>query len=335
MNGNIDTPRPVFLHGMWRSGSTYVWSRFRAAENTYCYYEPLNHGLGRLTRERIGRDTPELTAANAHPALSRPYFAEYEPLLKKRGVKYFNPRFSYEHFALDENEKDEKLKRYILSLNGHAAEAGKIPVLGFNASDLRIGWMNRNFNPVNIHISRDPLDIWLSYKKFAAQDNYTFFAAWMNTLEKNRHHPVFAPLAEKLRLRKGIEKILCKPKAYYRTAVQAMTPEDSYAMVFHLWCASTLHALSHCAHVIDMDRAAEPGYAENIARSIENSCGIPVTFSDLRAQEKPLPDIDHERIEQKVLRDFPADSPLFDRQSIRENLEKLNGRKAALAGAAL
>ena len=331
MSDTLQKPRPVFLHGMWRSGSTYVWSRFRVADGTYCYYEPLNHGLGRLTYERIQRDTPEITAANAHPALSTPYFTEYRPLLQRRGVKHFSPRFSYERFALNETEADEKLQHYISSLVDAAQNRNKIPVLGFNASDLRVDWMNHNFDPISIHINRDPLDIWVSYQKFSAKGNYTFFAAWMNIIEKNSGHPVFSPLAQQLHLRRGLEKFLCRPKSYYRAILQGMKPEDTYAMIFYIWRASTLHALSHCAHIIDMDRADESGYARKLAGTLRDSCGVDVSFDDLRANDKKKrPDFDYVRVEQKILEKFSTDSPLFDKESIRRNLQNLAARKEDL-----
>src|ERR1700752_4779331 len=94
-----DDLRPVFLHGLWRSGSTYVWSRFRIARGAVCFYEPLHDGLRRLTRERIARDTPHAVNANHHPPMEHPYFAEYAPLIGLRGVRGYRRRFAYDRFA--------------------------------------------------------------------------------------------------------------------------------------------------------------------------------------------------------------------------------------------
>lgn len=61
--------RPIFLHCVWRSGSIYLWSRFRQADSTHCFYEPLHHGLAKLTAARIARADPTVVQANRHPAL--------------------------------------------------------------------------------------------------------------------------------------------------------------------------------------------------------------------------------------------------------------------------
>lgn len=275
--------RPVFLHGMWRSGSTYVWSRFRACNETYCYYEPLNHGLGRLTTARIDRDTPEITATNGHPSLSRPYFAEYEPLIKGRGVAGFRPRFSYSRFILEKNEADEPLRRYIAGLTEHATAQSKMPVLGFNASDLRIGWLNEQFRPFSIYIKRDPQRIWESYEAQRKNGNNTFFVAWLNIIESNALHPTIAPLAEKLTLRRDLQKLTIKPKKFYTAVLNGMKPEETYDMVQHMWRLSTAHGGKNCDLVIDMDRGGTEDYKKSLNREIKDACGLDVNFVDMRA----------------------------------------------------
>jgi hypothetical protein len=98
---------------MWRCGSTYVWSRFRAAENTYCYYEPLHHGLSRLTADKLVTYAPEVFEAHSHPVLVKPHFAEFEPLLSNQGVQAFQKRFAYKRYLLQEGDKDDALKKYV------------------------------------------------------------------------------------------------------------------------------------------------------------------------------------------------------------------------------
>lgn len=281
--------RPIFLHGMWRSGSTYVWSRFRACEETYCYYEPLNHGLGRLTAERIGRDTPEITAANAHPALSRPYFAEYEPLIRGRGVAGFRPRFSYTRFILENIDKDEPLRSYIGNLIDYATTQGKTPIFGFNASDLRIGWMNEHFHPFSIYIKRDPQRIWESYETQRKNGNNTFFAAWLNIVEHNASHPAIAPLAEKLPLRRGLQKFTAKPKKFYAAVLNDMAPEKTYEMVEYIWRLSFAQSEKNCDLVIDMDRGGDESYKKFLTDKIREACGLNVSFADMRPPGKADP----------------------------------------------
>lgn len=94
------TRSAVFLHGMWRSGSTFLWSRFRESSDAYCFYEPLHHSLSKLTAKRIAQDTVEQITASRHPAMDRPYFAEFAPLIDRKGVRHYQRRLAYDRFAL-------------------------------------------------------------------------------------------------------------------------------------------------------------------------------------------------------------------------------------------
>ena len=42
----------IFIHGMFRSSSTYFWNKFRTM--AHCYYEPFHPDLARLTEDLIG-----------------------------------------------------------------------------------------------------------------------------------------------------------------------------------------------------------------------------------------------------------------------------------------
>ena len=198
--GEVAERRPgktVFLHGLWRSGSTYLWSRFRAVEGTCCFYEPLHHGLAKLTRQRIARDTPEQIGANRHPALAQPYFAEFTGLIERRGVRHYHRSLAYDRFILAPGEAHPRLERYVRGLIGHAASRGETAVLGFNRTGLRLAWLKHRFDAFNIHIDREPAAIWASYVVEAAKGNPAFFSMWLAVIEKNAGHPLIAPLAER------------------------------------------------------------------------------------------------------------------------------------------
>ena len=193
----VGRQRPVFLHGMWRSGSTYLWSRFRAAPNACCFYEPLHHGLSKLTRERIERDTAERISGNRHPSLAEPYFAEFAPLIGRRGVRDFHRNLAYDRFVMRPGESHPALERYLSGLIGHAAARNRTPVLGFNRTGLRLAWMKDRFDAFNIYIDREPAAIWASYAAEAAKGNHAFFSMWLLVVEKNAGHPLLAPLVER------------------------------------------------------------------------------------------------------------------------------------------
>ncbi|MEA3115191.1 MAG: hypothetical protein QOG58_4990, partial [Caballeronia sp.] len=39
------TKSPLFLHSLFRSGSTYLFEKFRRTDRFYCYQEPCNEAL--------------------------------------------------------------------------------------------------------------------------------------------------------------------------------------------------------------------------------------------------------------------------------------------------
>lgn len=325
-------PLPVFLHGLWRCGSTYVWSRFRALENTYCYYEPLQHGLSRLTAARIGRTTPQANDADHHPDMDRPPFEEYRPLLKRRGVKTYARSFCDRAYYLHERQPQKKLRRYIESLITYGQSQARIPVLGFNRSCLRAGWLHHTFPAYNLHIDRDPLELWRSYQRLMSKGNRTFFSAWLLMIERNADIPVLAPLAARLPLRRGRQKLLHKAKAYYHNVLDDLTPNDTYFMIHYLWVVCSLHSLSYADAVLDMNRASEDGYAATLSRHVKQGCHLPVDFSGLRASVCAPQDIlgTYKEIEADVKHVLTPrmTMPLYQTRPLHNHLQTLHPRKA-------
>ena len=298
--------RAVFLHGMWRSGSTYLWSRFRVLPNACCFYEPLHHGLAKLTDTRIERDTPEQITANRHPNLAQPYFAEFAPLIERRGVRDYHRSLAYGRFILQPREPHPRLERYISGLIAHAESQAQTPVLGFNRTGLRLAWLKARFNSFSIHIDREPAAIWASYAAEAAKGNYAFFSMWLTVIEKNADHPLIAPLMERLNLHRPLPAGLGQ-KARHRHIIEAMTQEESYFLVYYLWLACTGHALAECDLLIDTRLADAPHYARRLAEQIAQATGLGVNFGDMRtaASRSPLDKTTQERIEHSAAALFP------------------------------
>lgn len=326
--------RPVFLHGMWRSGSTYLWSRFRAAPQTQCFYEPLHHGLARLTKSRIDHDTPAQISANRHPSLSLPYFSEFAPLIGGRGVRGYRRDLAYDRFALDAPDEHPKLERYIAGLVDHAAAQGRTAVLGFNRTGLRLAWMKARFSSYNIYIDREPAAIWASYAAEMAKGNFSFYAMWLTVLEKNADQPLFAPLVERLGLRPSLSDRLQKAKPRHRRIMTEMNHEQSYFMVFYLWLACTGHALESSDLLIDTRLADTARYPRCMEAEIAYATGLQVDLSEMRAAEPrvELSRTMRDRIEQSAIALFPR-AALPRTATSRRRLAHVSTRKAELLSA--
>ena len=331
--------RPIFLHSLWRTGSTYVWSRFRAAEGARCYYEPLHDGLARLNRRRIARGTAEIVEQNSHPQLNAPYFAEYAPLLAARGVRGYRPRFAYSRFALEPADTDAELQAYLAGLIAAARREGRTPVLGMNRSDLRISWMRSRFQSYDISVDREPADIFSSYISQMYKGNYYYFTKSMLIVELNRHHPIFAPFADRLKLRSKTEQLYENPKAFYHAILDGMSRESLYALTLYIWAVRSLHALSCCDLVVDLALADRRGYRAELSERIAADCGLEVDFSDMQTAqpETSIRLAQQKAVERDLLAILPIDAlrPFIDRDRLAKRMADLAPRKIGLLAWAL
>ena len=325
-------PRNVFLHGMWRCGSTFVWSRFRGHDRTVCFYEPLHHGLSRLNPRRLRRASADQAAELRHPRMERPYFDEYAPLLSGRGAQRFQRRFAFGGFVLPPSRPAPDLQHYLCGLIDVALAAGRTAVAGFNGSDLRIGWMKARFNALQIALDRDPYALWCSYMDQRRRGNFTFFMNWLRILEANRDDPILAPLAAHLRHR-WPGGLYVKDKARYRAMIERLSADETYLIVCYFWMAYALHALSFCDVLADMDRLNEPGYRKALSLRIFAGCGLDIDLAQaVTAPPAPAPLVNRQAVEWKARRLFPlrAMEPLLRLERVRPRLGELAPRKAAL-----
>ena len=59
--------RPIFIHAMWRTGSTYVWKKFRDQQQYRAYFEPFNEYLVHSPSELGEIYSEEKIKAARHP----------------------------------------------------------------------------------------------------------------------------------------------------------------------------------------------------------------------------------------------------------------------------
>ena len=329
---------PIFLHGPWRCGSTYYWSRFRALPETMAFYEPLHHGLAKLTPERIGRAGVQTTSANGHPHLEAPYFAEFEPVISRffgraRGVRDYRSSFAHRRFNLDPHDSHDMLERYLARLIGHARAQGQRPVLGCNRTCGKVGWIKARFDSYDIYIDREPAAIWASYEAERAQGNYTFFSMWLRVLETNANDPVWRPLAERLGVA-PLDRLKGPMKVRHRAMIDAMGPAETYLMTFYAWMACAARAAPDSDIIIDDALASLPHYAKRIAAEVRHATGLDIDLSGLEARQPrtTLCDTVRKRVEHEAFSHFPR---IVQRPQagLWRRLAELSGRKADLIGA--
>jgi len=158
------TAGPIFVHSLFRSGSTYLFEVFRRSPAGYwCYQEPLNEYL------RHAADAPdrllEISSRDGsllrHPALDKPYFWEFYQV-RDAIAPLFRKEFSYDgFFASTDSSSFRNLVPYWRALIDTAH--GR-PFFQCCRTTGRSAALREAFAGTHVHLWRNPHDQWWSYQ---------------------------------------------------------------------------------------------------------------------------------------------------------------------------
>jgi hypothetical protein len=242
---------PVFIHSMFRAGSTWLFNAFRIAGNGdsyYCYKEPFHENLLLLNNnpDALIRDPKPTNQLLRHPILGRPYFLEFHAISGSlRGL--FRESFSVsEFFAKDENLPEDQ-KFYVTALINHAKSR---PVLQFCRSSGRMRAMQNLFDGLHIHLWREPRSQWWSYK----------VADYFDTVTQRFYASVKIP-----------DVLLALKKQWdVDGAVLGFLPtRANYAVFYGIWLYSWLQARQRMHVDVCIDRLAfDPDYRKKICMEL-------------------------------------------------------------------
>lgn len=270
----------VFLHGGWRCGSTYIWSKFRAHEDVLAFCEPFSERLARCTPQKIAEDTHQAWNSR-HPQLTAPYFAEYVPLIAGAGVARYEDRFAVRRYFVPTQQPLEE-GAYLASLLRLAETSGKQAVLGFSRSLGRIGAIKRIFGGCHVLLIRDPAQQWLSARSHRIRYGSAYFELG---------HIMILALAPRLSVAGRIARWLAIPHLKYgsfghvyrllRRRFEPLDDELSYRAFLAVYMLSYTHALRHADIVIDVDRlSALRPYALTMSDELRRATGVELDFGD-------------------------------------------------------
>jgi hypothetical protein len=279
-------PRPVFIHSLFRTGSTWLWQKLRDLPGVHAYYEPLHHILLTLTasqREGFVYDDAA-TGRMRHPSLSRPHFDEYGGLLEgsSQGLPLFRKSFCYDEYAA--NDDNPALKAYIDSLIVHASPAQA--VLQFNRTGLRCRWFRETWpEALALYLLRNPRDQWQSFTNMNEREGIDIFLVLdLLIASVNRRREPFRRLAAELPLYAFHGESYAEEEAFYRLLLQHYTPAESYLVFFCHWLAALGEGIRHTDLVVDMDRLpSDSGARAQLAETLAGA-GLPAfTMDDARS----------------------------------------------------
>jgi len=278
---------PVFLHTGWRTGGTWLWSRFRTLPGALGYYEPLHPDLATLDDARINR-REELYWTPGHPDLHAPYFEEFRPLLKDgaAGVHRFQPRFATEYFFAPASTEMPALSDYLRGLLQNAEVQGRQPILKFCRSLGRLEWMQQNF-PQAVHIAmlRNPLAQFASARlQFINFDNAYFLAMPCLLLAMQQEHPPVAAALRHLgvklpRVWLGVDRndeLLAD-----NAALTGIETEELYRMFLAFWTLTAVSVPATIDLIINYDMLTlSPRYRRECEIDLQKLTGLSADLSD-------------------------------------------------------
>lgn len=280
-------PPPIFIHSLFRSGSTYLFQKFREAGGRYTAFKEPLHELHLTADDRCYRDrklTETIRRELRHPPLDRPYFQEFEPW-RLQGRSLFRKEFPFDRYFLSPDDDCEPLRRYLAAL---LASAGARPVFAFTRSPLRAAWLDRVFQPVSLFLWRDPRQQWRSYRV-----NGYFPTTNLLILNAGAAHPVIAALRQRVGFTEFHDPDLFREFAHFEQ--RPLPPDDGY-LVFHvLWQLARRAALDSGQLSIHIDALAHSAsYREQVEAQLRT---LGVEGLDFRDCAVPVLPLDKEEVD--------------------------------------
>ena len=295
--------RPIFIHAIWRTGSTYIWKKFREQSRYRAYFEPLHEVLLRSQEEIDSLQPTSVTARYRHPHIDRCYFAEF-PFKRRGGVEFFEKHFPYEEYCLDEAASYEPLRRYVGHLISLAQNNGQVPVLQFNRSLLRVGWLNRNFAPLNILLLRQPMDIWQSYLSF---EGLYFPTVVSLILGQNHHRHPLSEFAQFETVPFYVNDSFENDLEYYRQFT-GRSLDVLYPLFYSFYLLTCVSAARYADCIIDMNEVSDSPQARAAATQRLTDLGVEISLRDCNLpRHRALSPLDkdwlaYESVARKLLR---------------------------------
>lgn len=319
-----ETQAPIFLHSLFRAGSTYFFEVFRrSAAGYWCYQEPENEIILKLADPSFELpDTERVSQVLRHPRLDRSYLAEFLPLRPKL-AQYFSREIPYDTYFLAEESEAPALYSYI---NFLIEQARGRPLLQLCKSSGRMAWLRKNFSGLHLFLWRNPWDQWWSYKVTSYFD-----AANLRILNARSVPPVFREIQSVIGFQAFHAADLAREEQFFDC--HGLSPELSYLLHFSIWYHAMHEGLSIADVVIGVDQLS---LSADVRQSKLNELGrlgvVGLDLSDCKVPQGWYSQADRtffEDIEARVLEIFRHHGYTDDVSAQIRNL-----RTAALRGAA-
>lgn len=237
---------PIFIHSLWRSGSTYIFNVFRRSTGYYCYQEPLNEIVfnSKDSPEYLLKFQGEIMQSLRHPELNKPYFQEmYEtcPFWKNQVSK---PIIYDQYFS---SISSENLKDFYSAL---IESSQGIPVIQECRTSNRIKALKNTFGGRHLVLCRNPWDQWWSFKSTAYFD-----VVLKHCLNANSPPKSLELLKRDISFVEFHGDTIQQESAYFD--LHPFTAECSYLCFYMFWCLAWIEARQYGDLIISLDQITE------------------------------------------------------------------------------
>jgi hypothetical protein len=262
---------PVFIHSLFRTGSTYLFHVFRRREaDFWCYQEPL-HELSfysKSDKSLLLSDREEKMAQLRHPKIGRPYFFElYE--VADECLGFLSAEAIYDgYFAMDHSDIGIPFWHALIL----AAPAR--PVIQECRTSGRMGAIKSQLGGFHLYLWRNPWDQWWSYKV----DRY-FDVTNQLFINSPRHPEVIRLLRQAIGFQSLNHGDIESRKQWFMK--HPLSPEHSYLVFYVLWLMGLHHGRMHADGLLSIDRLGDShAYRHEIAHFLDENGISALDFSD-------------------------------------------------------
>jgi hypothetical protein len=301
METRLSENSPIMVQALWRSGSTYVWQKFREERNLRCYAKPFHHSLTKPAQQ-LALDFQKAARKFGFQHIERNYYREYGK--KHNGVKKYSWKFAVQDFVLSEEDEHRDIEKYLSRLIKKAREKNKRPMLQFNRGVFRGSWLQNRFSSTSLYVVRSPQAMMQSYEKIADGSPSYYLSCYTGIVGENRDSSLFDEFADFMSIpTQGSDKWQSHLQFYMRI-VRSMDGQQKKDLLGYFWCLGLLHSSLYASDCLDMDYGQDLG-GEAFEEIVENETGCKLAFSDLRSKKPELEPVilSHEarRIAQSIL----------------------------------
>ena len=221
----MDKP-PIFIHSLFRAGSTYLFGTIRQCPDVYCYYESM-HELVAWASEDVSRLDIETSDDKMqqlhHPILSEPYFAELKAAwpVWQNGL---SPETVYgAYFSADPDAAGQSFYAML------CAASPRQPVFSECRTAGRMEALRQSLGGWHAYLWRNPWDQWWSYQI----DPY-FDAASRVIAHADPLPAPLSALAKALNVAAAPNSRFSEARDFYD--LRPLDFETSYAWFYGMWC---------------------------------------------------------------------------------------------------